>query len=67
MKRAVDQDKVLAIIGPMTTGEFFAAGPIAQQSKVVTFGISLTANGVTEGGTTSSVTLSRGNWPFRSQ
>lgn len=50
VKRAVDQDKVLAIIGPMTTGEFFAAGPIAQQSKVVTFGISLTANGVTEVG-----------------
>ena len=50
VKKAIDQDKVLAIIGPMTTGEFFAAGPIAQQSKVVTFGVSLTANGVTEVG-----------------
>lgn len=50
MKRAVEQDKVLAVIGPMTTGEFFAAGPIAQQAKTTVFGISLTANGVTEVG-----------------
>ena len=50
VKKAVEQDKVLAIIGPMTTGEFFAAGPIAQQAGVVTFGISLTADGVTEVG-----------------
>ena len=50
VKRAVDQDKVLAIIGPMTTGEFFASGPIAQQSKTTVFGISLTADGVTEVG-----------------
>lgn len=50
VKRAVDQDKVLAIVGPMTTGEFFAAGPIAQQAKTTVFGISLTADGVTEVG-----------------
>lgn len=40
VKKAVEQDKVLAIIGPMTTGEFFAAGPIAQQAGVTVFGIS---------------------------
>ena len=50
VKKAVEQDKVLAIIGPMTTGEFFAAGPIAQQAGVTVFGISLTADGVTEVG-----------------
>ena len=50
MKRAVTQDKVLAVIGPMTTGEFFAAGPIAQQAGVTVFGISLTADGVTDVG-----------------
>ncbi len=50
VKRAVEQDKVLAIIGPMTTGEFFASGPIAQQAGVPVFGISLTADGVTEVG-----------------
>ena len=50
MKRAIEQDKVLAVEGPMTTGEFFASGPIAQQAKVAVFGISLTANGITETG-----------------
>ena len=50
MKRAIEQDKVLAVEGPMTTGEFFAAGPIAQQAKTVVFGISLTAKGITETG-----------------
>lgn len=50
VKKAVEQDKVLAIIGPMTTGEFFASGPIAQQAGVPVFGISLTADGVTEVG-----------------
>lgn len=50
VKKAIEQDKVLAIIGPMTTGEFFASGTIAQQAGVVTFGISITADGVTEVG-----------------
>ena len=50
MKRAIEQDKVLAVEGPMTTGEFFASGPIAQQAKTVVFGISLTAKGITETG-----------------
>lgn len=48
MKRAIDQDKVLAIEGPMTTGEMMAAGPIAQQSGVVAFGTGTTGPGITD-------------------
>ena len=47
-KRLIEQDKVLAIQGPMTSGEIFAAGPIAQQSKVVAFGTGTTATGITD-------------------
>ena len=55
MKKAIEQDKVLAIEGPMTTGEVMAAGPIAQQSKVVAF---------TTGGTGPDVT-NIGDYIFR--
>ena len=48
MKKAIEQDKVLAIEGPMTTGEMMAAGPIAQQSKVVAFGTGTTGPDVTK-------------------
>ena len=47
-KKCIEQDKVLAIEGPMTSGEMFAAGPIAQQSKVVAFGTGTTATGITD-------------------
>lgn len=47
-KKCIEQDKVLAIEGPMTSGEMFAAGPIAQQSKVVAFGTGTTAPGITD-------------------
>lgn len=47
-KKSIEQDKVLAIEGPMTSGEMFAAGPIAQQSKVVAFGTGTTAPGITD-------------------
>ena len=47
-KRLIEQDKVLAIQGPMTSGEIFAAGPIAQQAKVAVFGTSTTAPKVTD-------------------
>ena len=47
MKKAIEQDKVLAIEGPMTTGEMMAAGPIAQQSKVVAFSTGGTGPDVT--------------------
>lgn len=48
MKKAIEQDKVLAVEGPMTSGEMFASGPIAQQSKVVAFGTGTTATGITD-------------------
>lgn len=48
MKKCIEQDKVLAIEGPMTTGEAMAADPIAQQSKVVVFGTGTTGPKVTE-------------------
>lgn len=48
VKKCIEQDKVLAIEGPMTSGEMFAAGPIAQQSKVVAFGTGTTAPGITD-------------------
>ncbi len=55
MKKAIEQDKVLAIEGPMTTGEVMAAGPIAQQAKTVAF---------TTGGTGPDVT-NIGDYIFR--
>lgn len=48
MKKAIEEDMVLAVQGPMTSGEMFAAGPIAQQSGVVAFGTSTTAPGITD-------------------
>lgn len=48
MKKLIEQDKVLAVEGPTFSGEMFAAGPIAQQSKVVAFGTGTTAPGITD-------------------
>lgn len=47
-KRLIEQDKVLAIQGPMTSGEMFAAGPIAQQAKIAVMGTSTTAPKITD-------------------
>jgi branched-chain amino acid transport system substrate-binding protein len=55
VKKFTFQDKVLAIFGPTTSGSFFAAGPIANQAKVVIFGTSTTALGI------SNI----GPWAFR--
>ena len=48
MKKAIEQDKVLAVEGPMTSGEMMAAGPVAQQLKTVAFGTGPTAPGITD-------------------
>jgi branched-chain amino acid transport system substrate-binding protein len=48
MKKCIEQDKVLAIEGPTLSGSMFAAGPIAQKSKVVAFGTGTTAPGITD-------------------
>ncbi len=48
MKKVIHKDNVLAVAGPMLSGEMFAAGPIANQSKTVALGTSTTAEGITE-------------------
>ena len=64
-RNCIEQDKVLAIQGPMTSGEMFAAGPIAQQAKVAVFGTSTTATEASPTlATTFSETPSPVNWLF---
>lgn len=48
MNKMINKDKVVAIMGPMISGEMFAAGPIANRDKVVAFGTSTTAEGITD-------------------
>lgn len=48
----------------MTSGEMFAAGPIAQQSKVVAFGTGTTAPKITDIGDYISVMRFPANWQF---
>ena len=49
-KKLIFQDKVLMIFGPTLSNSMFAAGPVANAAKVVAFGTSNTANGITEVG-----------------
>ena len=46
-KKLIFQDKVLAVFGPTLSNSAFAADPIANASKVVVFGTSNTADGIT--------------------
>ncbi len=46
-KHLIFQEKVLAIFGPTLSNSAFAADPIANASKVVVFGTSNTADGIT--------------------
>jgi len=46
-KKLIFQDKVLLVFGPTLSNSAFAAGPIANASKVVVFGTSNTADGIT--------------------
>ncbi len=48
MNKVIHKDNVVAVMGPMLSGEMFAAGPIANKSKVVAFGTSTTAEGITD-------------------
>lgn len=48
MNKVIHKDNVLAVVGPMLSGEMMAAGPIANQSKVVALGTSTTAEGITD-------------------
>jgi branched-chain amino acid transport system substrate-binding protein len=46
-KKLIFQDKVLMVFGPTLSNSAFAADPIANASKVVVFGTSNTADGIT--------------------
>lgn len=46
-KKLIFQDKVIAVFGPTLSNSAFAADPIANASKVVAFGTSNTADGIT--------------------
>jgi len=47
-KKLIFQDKVLMIFGPTLSNSMFAAGTVANGAKVVAFGTSNTANGITD-------------------
>jgi branched-chain amino acid transport system substrate-binding protein len=47
-KKLIFQDKVLMIFGPTLSNSMFAAGPVTNAAKVVAFGTSNTANGITD-------------------
>ncbi len=47
MTKLINEDKVVAVIGPTLSSEAFAADPIAQEAGTVVLGVSNTANGLT--------------------
>jgi branched-chain amino acid transport system substrate-binding protein len=47
-KKLIFQEKVLVLFGPTLSNSAFAANPIANASKVVVFGTSNTADGITD-------------------
>ena len=49
-KKLIFQDKVLMIFGPTLSNAMVAAGPVANAAKVVAFGTSNTATGISEMG-----------------
>jgi len=51
VRKLIDKDEVVAILGPTLSGEMFGAGPIAEQSGVPILGVSTTAKGITDIGT----------------
>lgn len=51
VRKLIDKDNVVAIIGPTLSTEMFAAGPVANEAKVPILGVSNTANGITDIGT----------------
>jgi branched-chain amino acid transport system substrate-binding protein len=46
-RKLIGRDKVPLILGPTLSNEMFAAGPVANERKVVIVGTSTTANGIT--------------------
>lgn len=52
MNKLVHKDQVVAVIGPLLSGEAFASGGIAQKAGVAVLGATLTADGITDIGDT---------------
>jgi branched-chain amino acid transport system substrate-binding protein len=50
MTKLVEEDRVIAVIGPTLSREAFSADPIAQDAGVPVLGVSNTANGITDMG-----------------
>ncbi len=50
VNKVIHKDNVLGIVGPMLSGEMFAAGPVASKAKTVALGTSTTAEGITATG-----------------
>ncbi len=50
MTKLVEEDGVVAVLGPTLSTEAFAADPIAQENETVVMGVSNTAIGITEMG-----------------
>ncbi len=50
MTKLVEQDEVVAVIGPTLSTEAFSADPIAQENGTPVLGVSNTANGITDMG-----------------
>ena len=48
VKKLINEDRVLAIIGPTHSGEMFAVGPVANDAGVVIMGTSNTVRGIGE-------------------
>ncbi|HWI53450.1 MAG TPA: ABC transporter substrate-binding protein [Symbiobacteriaceae bacterium] len=48
VRKLIDKDEVLAIIGPTLSGEMSSAGKVAQEAAVPILGVSTTANGITD-------------------
>jgi branched-chain amino acid transport system substrate-binding protein len=57
IKKLIFQDKVLMVFGPTLSNSAFAADPIAVAAKVVVFGTSNTASGITDMGPYALETL----------
>lgn len=48
VNKLINQDNVVAIIGPTLSSEMFAAAPVANDAEVPVFGISTTAEGIND-------------------
>ncbi|HWI64721.1 MAG TPA: ABC transporter substrate-binding protein [Symbiobacteriaceae bacterium] len=48
VRKLIDKDEVLAIIGPTLSGEMSSAGKVAQEAGVPILGVSTTAAGITD-------------------